>query len=389
MRDLRERSAVVALFAVLGVLCFHMDFIITRGRSMKPRTEQPRINKKEEIQPDRTTARSSTSPLLLLSKQAVGGTEMSEQNHGSTKRLVPNLLDEELLQWVANNAKEKQVQSMSQSVIKSLNLTIPPLLQRRLGQHVAPGPDSPPGCILFVHLPKAAGTTFGVFLKQIQSKTGWRYPNWYKYFDLFGNLQPPPFYTHASERVIHDGHITPGFLDLVDTSSCFRVTILREPVDRAISNFYYHRLWHNRGNTSWITWDSCLNESATKAACPSAKDYHNLLVRQYSVVSTWNTFDKIAFRRLPVDRKSLQAAKDFLKGMDAVCFMHDLQSCRERVAAGALPVNLRAQLLNTRASGAKKNAHKHENVTDEVRQRLVEANKLDIELYEWAVREFG
>lgn len=377
--DLR-RSAAVALFALLGVLCLHKDSILT-GFSGKATTEKPGILQDEII---------STPSSLLLSNQTVGNPQAKK---GAVKKgAVKQPLDNALLQWVANNTMDAPLRKMSRSMLTSPRrvIVVPPYISSRLGQHVAPGPGSPPGCILFVHLPKAAGTTFAVFLRQIRNVTGWRYPNWYGYYGLFGSKSPPPSYTHTSDRVIHDGHVTPAFLDLTNGEACYTVTILREPVDRAISAFYYHASKQAKKEPWPYTWDACLDESATNATCPSAKEYQNAMVRQYSDVSTWNTYDVGAFRKHAVDQQSLQAAKNFLRGMNVVCFMHDLQSCRERVAAGAIPDKYHQRLNITKASaGVKRNVNKHKKVTDEVRRKLVEANKLDIQLYEWALSEFG
>ena len=94
----------------------------------------------------------------------------------------------------------------------------------------------PPHTIIFLHIPKTAGTTLHhIINRQYRQRQLYVYDNSREdALDAFINLSPQ---TKASLKLIR-GHLSYGLHEhLPGTHSYF--TFLRDPVDRVLSHYYY------------------------------------------------------------------------------------------------------------------------------------------------------
>jgi hypothetical protein len=172
--------------------------------------------------------------------------------------------------------------------------------------------------------------------------------------------------------------------------------MLREPVDRAISAFYYH------GHTT-EEWDTCLfTNGTTHNQCRFKWQYHNDMVRGFagrgSSIRTWTSYDETLYPQIPVNRTSLQFAKEFLLDMDLVCFQDDLYGCREQLyrrmtkSTSNNHTTLNLTLTSAVPPIGKQNVNsKRPSQMDEIITNKVRVtNWLDVKLYDWAIlQDFG
>ncbi|WP_009634488.1 sulfotransferase family 2 domain-containing protein [Synechocystis sp. PCC 7509] len=95
--------------------------------------------------------------------------------------------------------------------------------------------------LIFLHLPKTAGSTLNnIISRQYNSKNIYNlYGNADQILELTENFKHLSEKQHQNIKVIK-GHICYGFHELLVRPATY-VTLLREPVDRAISLYYYIR----------------------------------------------------------------------------------------------------------------------------------------------------
>jgi hypothetical protein len=238
-------------------------------------------------------------------------------------------------------------------------------------QRRRPAP-SQPDCIVAFHVPKTGGSSFKLFLNEVGSTMGWTMQEWYSYWDRYHD--PPR--GMLREKVIHRGHLTPTFLNVTATQNCLTVTMLREPVDRVISCFYYHK---------HITreWESCLRHDTP---CQWARQYQNDVTRLLSVNATWTQYNYKTYSAERIDREHLERAQQFLMDTDLVCFLDQFDDCKRKLLAMA---NLTLKVPASAGPKDKMNVGKtRKNITVATRSQIELVNSLDIELYEWAVQQF-
>jgi Sulfotransferase family len=235
-----------------------------------------------------------------------------------------------------------------------------------------------PDCLVVFHIPKTGGTSLGNFLWRAEQHLGWTYHTWYHHASTHEN-QPPIL--RSAHHTIHAGHYTHQFLPLTHTEHCYKVTILRKPVDRVISAFYYYR--HNTSE-----WEQCLLHPHTDYwnGCNNSYHYHNDMVRLLSGhTETWDSYEVAKYARLVPNESSLQASQDFLKSLELVCFLHNLKACFQTLSE-VFNVPIKADTTPRRNVNDKRTEHK---VTSSIVQRIQEENALDIRLYKWATEYFG
>jgi hypothetical protein len=247
------------------------------------------------------------------------------------------------------------------------------------------------GCLVVFHIAKTGGTSMKKVVKGVTNELGWTYHTWYG-SDI---TVPRDNQTVASysNRATHVGHILPHFLDLTNTHECKRMTILRDPIDRVISLFYYQE-------HSETMWTDCLfgkKDNDNDESCPLRHQYRNDMTRMFTgngtVPGTWTAFG-MQLQQLPgnntnasinTDRSVLQDAKQFLLDIDLVCFLDDFDRCEadlrkmlelEAIKEAAPP----APALNI--------GNNTKIITKELLTKMLSVNKLDVELYDWAVLNF-
>jgi type II secretory pathway pseudopilin PulG len=241
---------------------------------------------------------------------------------------------------------------------------------------------SQPDCIVAFHIPKTGGSSYRSFLDQVSRTMDWRMPEWYAYWKLYRDKSPSKLDRGTidkymiREKAIHTGHLTPAFLKETATQNCLTVTMLREPVDRVISAFYYHK--HTTSE-----WESCLKHDTP---CRYARYYQNDVTRLFSSNVTWNSYNEEVYLAERADREHLKRAQQFLMDTDLVCFLDQFDDCKRELLAMA---NLTGTVPPSAGPKNKLNiGRKRENVTAATRSKIELVNLLDIELYEWAVQQF-
>ena len=245
-----------------------------------------------------------------------------------------------------------------------------------------------PQCLLIYHVPKTGGTSLEEYFHIIERKLNFNMFNWNYFVANYPNGVPQDKDNYKFDfqgfdrQMIHKGHITPNFEKVTGTESCAKITVLREPVDRVVSAFYFHG--HKDKD-----WTSCLHGTLDK--CKLQYEYINDVVRRFANLGTWwNSFkpSKYVVGTLPNDlsHAALEKAKERLDKFDYVCFLPDLRDCLQRFTKTVFGVDVKLpeDIKKLPLGGGKK-----KEVSDELRRQIEKANKLDVELYQWAQGRFS
>ncbi|GKZ01274.1 hypothetical protein MPSEU_001078400 [Mayamaea pseudoterrestris] len=236
-----------------------------------------------------------------------------------------------------------------------------------------------PNCLIVYHVPKTGGLTLGEYVKLFARSMKWTFHHWYAYYNHFQDTaiskHPFPFRNHS---VVHMGHMTRQFERETQTQHCTKMTLLREPVDRVISAFYYHG--HNDSD-----WQACLSVNASKS-CRLWWEYSNDVTRRFTTNhETWNSYVTLKYlSNDPLTSRSLQEAQESLQQFDFVCFIDNMRDCILRLGQHyGVHLHLPAAELVYNVN-ARRN-----NVTDEWKERIAAHNYMDVALYEWAQSQFS
>lgn len=96
---------------------------------------------------------------------------------------------------------------------------------------------SPPPCLVFLHVPKVGGRTVEEVLNKVAEQMGFRLVNIYSK-DFTRPLKM------VANGTVTTGHFTTALFDLnPNMTQCYAMTVLREPVDRAISAFFIMNMY--------------------------------------------------------------------------------------------------------------------------------------------------
>ncbi|HVJ69086.1 MAG TPA: sulfotransferase family 2 domain-containing protein [Caulifigura sp.] len=224
-----------------------------------------------------------------------------------------------------------------------------------------------PRPLLFDHVPKCAGTTVSAYLSsQYPARTVFQLNEDTPEKSLAKFRALPESRRHGFRLIA--GHEAHQLLNLVDPS-VLTLTILREPVDRLVSHYYYvkrnigHYL-HQRLISEQIT----LEDYASPELSPE--------------LSNWYT---IHYSGLPVAEVQAdpfgaleRAYTNVIEHYDVIGFQDELP---ETMAAVRRIVGLEKAFANTFLNQTV-NRERVEDVSPLAKKRIIEANALDIELYE-------
>lgn len=290
-----------------------------------------------------------------------------------------------------------------------------------------------PTCMVFLHIPKSGGRSVASFLKNVTLHV--------MNFTLQKTYGNDNVDLQVSDLQVNNtltlGHFTTLlFEEEPSFRQCFTMTVLREPVDRAISAFFYHghkldeidrcleaatnatKRWHARRN---LTKRQYKNDTAASSRVkPRRQDIthkiagkrrarrHTDVCRsnwQYSNDSTrrlagsrsikWNTKAETKFGIPQPDRQHLKVAQmKLLKEFDLVCFTHDLPSCADKVME-AFRLQSRDERLSIGLSRMTasvdpkfKTSSRPDKLDAEDMDKFRKANLLDTKLYDWALQNF-
>lgn len=265
---------------------------------------------------------------------------------------------------------------------------------------------SPPQCLVFLHIPKVGGRTVTKFLKTVARARSIR-RNRDVYNEDSHRLIPEMI---QANRTFTKGHFTTRFFVLNPSmKQCYTLTVLREPVDRAISAFFYHGhklkdvdlCLLNVDDRHDLELSSVTSASDEKEECKydDRRQYSNGIVRQLAGLQPENGNGFLDTSRRPANSTHLQLAKQNLdKYFDAVCFLDDLPRCMLKVMRdfGISQSEQRTYGLNvTKLSLNKDNEFRtasrlaiHE-LDDSTLLKFKASNHLDQELYEYARSRYG
>lgn len=255
-------------------------------------------------------------------------------------------------------------------------------------QTVVPIPQiTVPKCLVFFHLPKCAGRSLIEFLESVAlGVMNFTEQRTYVHKPADRNMKLTDLQANNTFTL---GHFTTIlFRDRPDFRDCFKLTVMREPVDRAISAFYFH------GKNKYHL-DRCLSAKSDHRACTYHWQYSNDMTRQLggSRDRKWNTYFEHVINVPPSNGTDLENAKAALiKYFDLVCFMNDLPSCADSVLNAFHLNRSDARLtegLSHMTATLKEKSFATKTRPNQLDNRSItlfrDANNLDLELYEWAV----
>lgn len=227
-------------------------------------------------------------------------------------------------------------------------------------------PVTHPRKILFDHLPKCGGSTLNAYLEK-------HYPG-EKIFstDGLGPSKSVKFFKSLPEKTRHQyclikGHGANELLDYAD-HSCLKVTVLRDPVERIISHYYYAKRKPNHYLYSKI------HESSMSLRDYASSDLSGELRNWYTT----------HFSGMPVDiaeenpeTSVSKAADTLLKCYDVVGLLEDFSAFIKRLRKEA---NLIYKYDNNRVN-VTENRLSIEDIPQSTIRKIEEVNHLDIALY--------
>ncbi|EEH50951.1 uncharacterized protein MICPUCDRAFT_66101 [Micromonas pusilla CCMP1545] len=198
-------------------------------------------------------------------------------------------------------------------------------------------------CVVFLHIPKTAGTEFRAnlltFEKALAQRKGIQNYTTFQSLDNYGMIEslPPP-------RGVISGHWTGKLLRMDEFRKCTFVTVLRHPVERIRSTFVYHG--HSQSH-----WRCLRSHIYQECRAPGNAPWNwfwmdNDIVRQLAGVRHWNRMDIFNYLRASdtlLEREDFQKngstiwrlytelAIQTLQQVNYVCFSDNLIGCLEKL----------------------------------------------------------
>jgi hypothetical protein len=227
---------------------------------------------------------------------------------------------------------------------------------------------------LSIYISQQGGLTLGEYLQVFAQAMHWGVHEWYSFHARYGNDQSmhTTAYPPRNYSVVHMGHLTAKFPRESHTLQCAKLTLLREPVDRVVSAFYYHG--HKDAD-----WDDCFNSN-----CRLWWEYSNDVTRRFTPDSaTWNSYDTEKYlHNDPLTRQSYEQAQQTLEQFQFICFIDNMRDCIVRLGRHyGVELDLPEELLRNVNQ-------RRQDVSPELRQRIAAHNWMDVALFEWALRKF-
>eukprot|EP00980_Cylindrotheca_fusiformis_P013026 scaffold3254_cov98-Cylindrotheca_fusiformis.AAC.7 len=275
-----------------------------------------------------------------------------------------------------------------------------------------------PTCFVNLHIPKVGGRTVGSFLKQVLLQS----PLNFKLYRQYGSED---LLWHTTHKAYIQGHFTTRiFVEYPELQDCFTMTVLREPVDRAVSAFFFHRhrieqidyclskddanlllcrnYWQYSNDMTLrlagppdIPWQSsALGKSAVVAneTKPNNETPQQLKqrIRRSKIIKRR---DRYATSKVVTTNEThlVDAKTNLMQYFDLVCFLSDLPSCAEQVLATFRmdPADMDVSMMTLNKDNVHKTRTRPKRLPSDAFLKFQGANQLDLELYNWALSNFS
>lgn len=253
--------------------------------------------------------------------------------------------------------------------------------QITLGEESKNGQYKKPNCLIFMHIPKSGGSSLKVLLENITRTER------YSLEGVYSKTVRSPHPLKVNNTFIM-GHFTTAIFQLrPEFLKCYKVTIIREPIERAISAFFFH------GHQTHEV-DYCLGREGINK-CKLNWQYKNDLTRYIagSPKTKWNTYLEYTYNSYPMNETHVSISKEHLKKyFDLVCFTTDLKSCARNITS-TFQVNTENPSINLSFYDDRKKGVHFNKEKPRLNQTLFDtfriANSIDSELYKWAALQYG
>jgi hypothetical protein len=220
--------------------------------------------------------------------------------------------------------------------------------------------------LIFLHIPKTGGKTFkGVLFKQnyrgriLEKPWNISSEDWIKLVKK----------TNKKYKAII-GHMPFGIHNVYKFKGFEYITILRNPIDRVISNYY-----HFMRNPS-----SKFKNKSFIDALDMSVDFNNLQTRMLSGdISIYNCITG-KFEQIIYDENLLNKAKENLKKIKIVGFLDQYRTFLNKVEKHFKWKHFDSYNYNNIG----KNKKPKQNIPKNVIEKIKHLNQMDIELYNWA-----
>jgi hypothetical protein len=226
--------------------------------------------------------------------------------------------------------------------------------------------------IIFLHIPKSGGKTFIGILVRHQ---GYR-----------GKIMAKPV-NLTSDQWLHNvkktstkfdaivGHMPFGVHTHYRHKGYKYVTIMREPVDRVISNYcHFLRPGYPIKKFQKLSFEDALTESV---------DFNNLQTRMLSGDTSVYTCIPGGFKQIIYDKELLNRAKENLKIFAVIGFLEVPNGFEQFIEKVEKYFGWRPD-RNYSYNNKAPNKKSRDQISQTVIDKIIELNQMDIELYEWA-----
>lgn len=236
-----------------------------------------------------------------------------------------------------------------------------------------------PQCLVFLHIPKVGGRSVGSFLRQVAEAAG------LKKQPIYHEKNP---YNISADQTFTIGHFTTALFELnPKMKQCYKMTVLREPIDRAISAYFFHKHNHEKDV------GKCLNtEKKVRMKCRLWWQYSNDITRRLAGLddTAWNTWlNKRTYSSIPNQTHLEKAKQNLVNNFDAVCYLQDLPACADKILKAfhldSTIHDIDTSMLKVDKNNAYKNKKRPKKIDDKWLEQFTKLNELDQDLYAWAL----
>lgn len=245
--------------------------------------------------------------------------------------------------------------------------------------------SSIPKCLVFLHIPKAGGRTLEVFWDQLVEFVSLEETPYRVYSTVAAN---PELINPLNRRIF--GHFTTRIFQLNPRlQQCFTMTILREPVDRAVSAYFFHGKTFNDLH-------KCFAKSplVRKQSCQYYWEYSNDMMRYFAPPReiSWNSY-YWGRKVVPLAKSEhlIQAKQNIQRYFDLVCFLEDLPACAQKILNAFqlhnnvdVDIDIDVSMMRPLKNGTFGTNARPKTLDDDTWSKFQHANQLDIDLYQWA-----